>query len=76
MIEKIAQKSSFESMEKKPLFQMPKPKDLTPKAAEFKFFRKGKVGDWQNYFNEHQNAYIQAEAKKYFEPLGLHFKYE
>ena len=41
-----------------------------------KFLRRGKVGDWKDYFSEEQNEYIENKCKKIFDPIGLKFKYE
>lgn len=45
------------------------------KKGEAQFLRKGKVGDWKNYFNEETNSQFErwiAENNK----LNLKFKYE
>ena len=41
-----------------------------------KFFRKGKVGDWQNYFNEEQNKFIDNQYKSILVPVGLAFDFK
>ena len=41
-----------------------------------KFLRKGKVGDWKEYFNEKQNEFIETKIRRFFEPIGLRFDYE
>ena len=35
------------------------------------FLRKGKVGDWVNYFSEKQSEYVDAKCSEFLEPLGL-----
>ena len=40
------------------------------------FFRKGSINDWQNYFTEKQNAFIEKEIQEMREASGLEFDYE
>ena len=40
-----------------------------------KFYRKGKVGDWQNYFNDEQNQFIDNQYRSVLVPLGLTFDF-
>ena len=40
------------------------------------FIRKGKVGDWKNYFTDEQSARIDQEIKKACEGTGLEFEYQ
>ena len=40
-----------------------------------KFFRKGQVGDWQNYFNKEQNEFLDNQYKSILVPLGLTFDF-
>ena len=40
------------------------------------FLRKGKVGDWKNYFTDEQSARVDDEIKKTYEGTGLEFEYE
>ena len=35
------------------------------------FLRKGKVGDWVNYFSKKQSEYVDAKCSEFLEPLGL-----
>ena len=39
------------------------------------FMRKGKVGDWRNYFTDKQSARMDEEIKKRFDGTGLEFEY-
>ena len=41
-----------------------------------KFFRKGIVGDWKNYFTDEESGYIDQLCKEHLDPLGLTFEYE
>lgn len=45
------------------------------KLADDAFFRKGIVGDWQNYMTKEMSDYIEAECKAKLEPEGLVFKF-
>ncbi|XP_014681220.1 PREDICTED: sulfotransferase family cytosolic 1B member 1-like isoform X2 [Priapulus caudatus] len=40
------------------------------------FMRKGKIGDWKNYFTPELNNMVDQLNKKYLEPEGLTFDYE
>ena len=40
------------------------------------FLRKGKVGDWKNYFTDEQSTRVDEEIKKTYEGTGLEFEYE
>jgi len=40
------------------------------------FFRKGKVGDWKNYFTAEQSEYVDRQCKDLYEPMGLTFDFE
>ena len=72
-LDKIAEKSTFESVVKDPNLNRRGAPHFKEERA--RFLRKGKVGDWQDYFTEEQNAYIEAESKTYIEPIGLKFNY-
>ena len=41
-----------------------------------KFMRKGKMGDWKNYFSKSQSAQIDAMYDEKPAGRGLHFKYD
>ena len=40
------------------------------------FFRKGKVGDWENYMSEEQSSYIDKEYEEKAKPVGLEFDFK
>ena len=40
------------------------------------FFRKGKVGDWKNFFTEEESAYVDNLCAEHLETIGLSFDYE
>ncbi len=44
---------------------------LSPEEA----LRKGKVGDWQNYFTPEQSRYVDAECTRLLDTVGLKFTF-
>ncbi len=40
------------------------------------FFRKGKIGDWKNYFSVAHSELVDRLVKERFDPIGLTIKYE
>ncbi len=68
VIEKIAERTTFENMMSE------------AKAGERKMqrgiLRKGRIGNWKEYFNEEQNEYVNEKLESIFEPIGLRFQYE
>ena len=40
------------------------------------FMRKGKAGDWKNYFTAEMNQRMDEAIEKHFKPIGLEFTYE
>ena len=75
ILDLITEKTTFQNMSKDPNLNM---KGMMPVFNEAKstFMRKGKVGDWKEYFNDKQNEFMDAKAKQFFDPVGLHFDYE
>ena len=65
----IIDESSFESMRKNPMTNNEKNPVFDTTVS--KFFRKGEVGDWQNYFTEEQRQYVDSLCKKHLTPHGL-----
>ena len=45
-------------------------------ARGFEFVRKGKVGDWRNYFTVEQNQWMDARLEEKLGGTGLVFQYE
>ena len=72
-IDLIVEKSSFESMNKKinSFFKYSKTWD----SSKSSFIRKGKIGDWVNYFTNEQSDYVDAKCDQLLHPLGLTFQY-
>ncbi len=74
VIDYIVEKTTFENMAKDPKYNLADlPQFDTTKST---FMRKGKVGDWKEYFSDEQNAFVDAKCKEWFEPEGLKMKYE
>ncbi len=74
-IEKIIQFSSFEAMKNNPNTNYYKTAPGIGDKGD-KFFRKGVVGDWKNYFTQEQNEIIDNLIVEKLEPIGLSFDYE
>ncbi len=72
VVDLITQKTSKKDMNKD--FKALMTKD-TPWDSKNDFVRKGIVGDWVNYFSKEQSDYVDAQSKKYFEPLGITFEH-
>jgi len=69
----ILNETSFDSMSKDKVF-----KDLTSQTFDqsvSKFFRKGKVGDWQNYFSEEQDKYVMKMYEEDLKPQGIYIDF-
>lgn len=73
-LKNVAEACSFKKMTENPATQMDKIPYFDQSIS--KFYRKGKVGDWVNHFNDEQSAYVDAKCKEYFDPVGLKFDYE
>lgn len=73
-IDLISERATFESQVKDPT--SPVKGNAHFKEDRALFLHKGKVGDWQEYFNEKQNVYVDAKSKECFDPIGLKFQFE
>ncbi len=62
---RIKEHTSFDCMKRN---NMVRP---TPMSQTEIFFRKGQVGDWRNYFSQHQSDYVEKEANDKLKPLCL-----
>ena len=69
LIQKIVQRTSFKTMKDNPALNYSNTPGVDISISPF--MRKGKVGDWKNYFSEEQRKYVDALSKKKFEPEGL-----
>ncbi|XP_072044653.1 LOW QUALITY PROTEIN: sulfotransferase 1C4-like [Amphiura filiformis] len=76
MLDTITEHSSFSSMKKNP---MTNPDSLFPRKRlpeeDISFMRKGKVGDWRNYFTDEQNNALDETYKEKLEGTGLQFDF-
>ena len=43
---------------------------------DFEFVRKGKIGDWMEYFTEEQNIWMDERIMQTLKGSGLEFQYE
>ena len=73
-IKEMADACGFKEMEKHPSTNVDNFMHFDQGIS--KFYRKGKVGDWKNYFTEEQSQLIDERCKEYFDPIGLSFVYE
>ena len=73
-LETIVSECTMEKMEKNPVSTQDG-WDIFDQSIS-KFYRKGKVGDWVNYFNEEQSQMFDEKSRQYFDPIGLAFEYE
>ena len=73
-IEEIVKYTSFDSMKSNPTTNHSTTKMMNITVSPF--MRKGKVGDWKNYFNDEQNKYIDDLMEKKMKGSGLEFTFE
>ncbi|GAB6024010.1 hypothetical protein CHUAL_008736 [Chamberlinius hualienensis] len=75
-INRIVEHASFENMKKNPManyshggaaIKMP--------DSKTDFLRKGKTGDWRNYFNDETNKKVDDYVEKHFKGSGIVFDY-
>ena len=74
VIDNIVHHVSFDEMKKNPLTNF-----STSSAANIKvvpFMRKGKAGDWKNYFSKEQNEYVDNLMKERIEGTGIEVSFE
>jgi len=76
-VNQIVEYTTFDSMKKNPManyshggaaVKMP--------GSKIDFLRKGKSGDWQNYFTPELIAKVDAYVEKHFKGSGIKFEYE
>ena len=73
LIKRIAKQCSFESMKANPAINIWN-EIRKPNAPSF--IRKGKVGDWKNYFTEEQNKAFDEQYAERMKGTGLDFEWE
>ena len=68
-IDLIVEKSTVKEMF--PKYKVMDVEDPTWNTNRSFFIRKGKVGDWVNYFSNEQSEYVDERCRQLLEPLGL-----
>ena len=71
VIDIIAEKTTFSNMSKDPNLNYTGVPVF--KEERSKFLRKGKVGDWREYFSDRQNQYIETKSRAFFDPIRLYY---
>ncbi len=74
VIDLIVTRTTFANMSKDKALNQSHADDMNPSKS--KFLRKGKVGDWVEYFNDRESKIIDEKCIEFFEPLGLTFEYQ
>ena len=72
-IDLIVEKSTVKEMF--PKYKVMDVEDPTWNTDRSFFIRKGKVGDWVNYFSNEQSEYVDEKCRQLLEPLGLTYDY-
>ena len=73
VIDLIVEKSTVKEMF--PKYKVMDVEDPTWNTDRSFFIRKGRVGDWLNYFSKDQSEYVEQRSKELLEPLGLTYDY-
>ena len=71
----IVEKTSFSNMQANPLTNREGLPREVFNSGKSKFIRKGQVGDWQNYFNDEDNDYVERTICEPLRKMGLTFRY-
>ena len=74
VIDKIADHCTFEKMKANPMVNMENIPAYDHKISPF--LRKGKVGDWKNFFSSEEAEKFDQQYKKMMESSGLEFQFE
>lgn len=74
VIEEVVKQCSFDSMQDNPSTNFSWAKELRH-PDQPPFMRKGKVGDWRNYFTAEQNAVFDALYVEKMKDSGLEFEF-
>ncbi len=74
VIDLIVTKTTFDNMSKDKALNQSYHEHFDKKKSTF--LRKGKVGDWVEYFNEEESKIFDQKSKEFFEPLGLNYEYQ
>jgi len=73
-MEEIAEKCTFKNMKENRVGSIEENKDLIMKENK-SFYRKGIVGDWQNYFSDEQLEKFNRWCNSHLEGTGLEFDF-
>ena len=74
IIDKIADHCSYKKMKTNPCLNM---EDVPAYDAKISpFLRKGKIGDWKNFFSEDESAKFDDFYKNKMSGSGLEFEFE
>ncbi|XP_072044656.1 sulfotransferase 1C4-like [Amphiura filiformis] len=73
----ITEHTTFSSMKKNPMTNPDSlfPRKVTAEKDNTSFMRKGKVGDWRNYFTDEQSKALDETYKEKLEGTGLQFDF-
>ncbi|CAA7055152.1 unnamed protein product [Microthlaspi erraticum] len=71
VVEKVVSLCSFETLKNLEHNKLEKPQERTSSFANSAFFRKGKVGDWQNYLTPEMVTRIDGLMEEKFKGTGL-----
>ncbi len=72
-VRRTLDRGSFKAMKENPTTNMSEVKMFRHEISHF--FRKGIIGDWQNYFTTEQNQYVEEQYRQICLPLGLYFDF-
>lgn len=72
-LDRILEGTSFQSMKANPSTNREDSHVIRKDRGSF--MRKGKVGDWVNYFTAEQSDYIDTLVKEKLTPAGVHFQF-
>ena len=73
-VNSVVEQTTFEAMKANPAANMNWAGALYHDRST-PFLRKGKVGDWKNFFTDEQSARMDEEIKKKLDGTGLEFVY-
>ncbi len=76
VIDIITKRTTFENMKKDEKLMPSLTKKNPFNAGRSEFMRKGRAGDWKEYFNKEQEDFIDEKCKDILSPLGIEFTYE
>jgi len=72
-IQRVAEFTSFSNVKKQPAMNYSS--GTFEKHLKSSYMRKGKAGDWKNYFRDEDNEYIDGLVESRAKPVGLTFRF-